>query len=144
MNRRQIFNSLSVFTLGVLALPKIGFSKIKSRVNVSSSMETDSNSTGGEFVTVREFQSLLHPQKNYRSISEFWDDHQDNVSDVLKKSYLKKGYLTSSSELLSDGRTIRQTKRFKSERLFRKYQKSMKAYYSTTGKTFKERLKRIS
>ena len=138
MNRRQIFSRLSALVVTCLAMPKMGWSKAKNSINPSVDKGDEA------YTTVREFQSMLYPNKKFKNIQDFWNHHPDKVSAVLKKEYLDKGYLKSHSELLSDGRTIRQTKVFKSQKLYTRYQKSMKAYCSQAGNVFKENLKRIS
>jgi hypothetical protein len=141
MNRRQILSRLSAFLLSVAAIPRLGWASIKE----SSSVAGVHVSKGAEpFTTVREFESLIHPNKLYPNIKAFWLDHPDRASDALKSEYIAKGLLVSKSILLKNGKIVRQTKTFKSEKSFRQYQKSMKAYYSRTGKTFKESLKRVS
>ena len=142
MNRRQIFNRLSAFLLGVVAMPKLGWANVTGSSH--GSVEKSAIKNEDSFTTVREFESLIHPNKTYPDIKAFWLDHPDQVSDVLKKEYINKNLLVSKSILLEDGKTVRQTKTYKTERHFRQYQKSIKSYYSKSGKTFIESLKRIS
>lgn len=110
MDRRKFINGTLTSFVGLMAIPMNAFGRTE-----ASPISPVSPAKAEKFVIVKDYQSLTHPGKSYKSAKEFWNDHPDQAYDSIRNQASQGALLESRSELLKDGKTIRLMKVFKSE-----------------------------
>lgn len=138
MNRRLILKGFFTTIMSSLVINK---AMALEKVN---SFKSGDKKDIKQFVEETQYKSNLNPSKKYNNISQFWNDHPDRESNVLKQQFLAKGLLVSStSRLLDDGSTVSITKIYKNESARELYRKIEKSYFTKKAIPFPADLRKV-